>query len=179
MRLADAPGAQEEIRIDAAPAVVWKLVTDIGLPARLSTELQSTAWLDGATGVQPGARFEGFNRHPYAGEWRTVSHVVGLVTERLFSWAVTDPDGHYGGGEADPAHPMATWKFELEPEGPEGAATLLRQSVRIGPAPSGISVAIARMPDREEELVAMRLEEFKAGMRATLEGVKRLAEDGA
>ncbi len=173
MRFADGPGVQEEIHIDAAPAEVWRLVTDIGLPARLSEELQRTTWLDGATEPKLGASFEGWNRHPMIGEWRTVSHVVGLTPERLFSWAVTDPDGRYGGGPADPSYPLATWKFELQPE---GSGVSLRQSVRIGPAPSGVTVAIGRMPDREEEIVAMRLGELRAGITATLEGVKRLAE---
>ncbi|AZQ70419.1 SRPBCC family protein [Streptomyces luteoverticillatus] len=173
MRYADGPGVHDEVHIGAAPAEVWRLVADIGLPARISTELQRVEWLDGATGPALGAAFEGHNRHPMAGEWRTVSHIVALEPERLFTWAVTDPDNRFGGGPADPALPLATWKFELLPE---DGGTLLRQSVRVGPAPSGLSVAISRMPDREEQILAMRLGELREGIRATLEGVKRLAE---
>jgi hypothetical protein len=32
------------------------------------------------------------------------------------------------------------------------------------------------MPEKEERIVARRLEEWEANMRATLEGIKRLAE---
>ena len=46
----------------------------------------------------------------------------------------------------------------------------------MGPAPSGLSIAINAMPDKEERIVARRLEEFEANMRATLDGIKRLAE---
>ncbi|MEU3353000.1 SRPBCC family protein [Streptomyces sp. NPDC037389] len=176
MRYADGPGVHEEVHIGAAPAEVWRLVADIGLPARISTELQRVEWLDGATGPVLGAAFEGHNRHPVGGEWRTVSYIVALEPERLFGWAVTDPDNRFGGGVADPSYPLATWKFELRPE---GGGTLLRQSVRVGPAPSGLSAAIGRMPDREEQILAMRLGELREGIRATLEGVRRLAEEPA
>ncbi|MEU5052845.1 SRPBCC family protein [Streptomyces sp. NPDC021096] len=176
MRYADGLSVDDEVHIAAAPGEVWKLVTDIGLPARLSPELQRTEWLEGATGPELGASFAGYNRHPAAGEWRTVSHVVGLDPERRFAWAVTDPENRYGGGPADPAHPLATWAFELRPE--EGG-TVLRHSARLGPAPSGLSAVIDRMPEREEELLTMRLGELRTGIRATLEGVKRLAEEQA
>ncbi|MEU7133544.1 SRPBCC family protein [Streptomyces sp. NPDC046261] len=176
MRYADGPSVHDEVRIAAAPPEVWRLVTDIGLPARLSPELQRTEWLDDATGPRLGARFAGHNRHPLVGEWRTVSHVVDMDLERRFAWAVTDPDNRFGGGPADPAHPLATWAFDLRPE--EGG-TLLRHSARLGPAPSGLSAAIDRMPEREEELLTRRLGELRTGIRATLEGVKRLAEEQA
>ena len=52
----------------------------------------------------------------------------------------------------------------------------LCQRARMGPAPSGLSIAITAMPDKEERIVARRLEEFEANMRATLEGIKNLAE---
>ena len=48
---------------------------------------------------------------------------------------------------------------------------------RSGPAPSGLSIAISAMPEKEERIVARRLGEFEANMRATLDGVKRLAEE--
>jgi hypothetical protein len=35
------------------------------------------------------------------------------------------------------------------------------------------------MPDKEERIVARRLEEFERNMRATLDGIKQLAESEA
>ncbi len=52
----------------------------------------------------------------------------------------------------------------------------LRQGARIGPAPSGLTIAITAMPDKEERIIARRLEEFERNMQATLEGIKQLAE---
>ncbi|GHG52541.1 SRPBCC family protein [Streptomyces griseocarneus] len=176
MRYADGPTAHEEVHIQAAPPEVWKMVTDIELPARFSPELRRAEWLDGATEAVLGAAFAGHNHNPVLGDWRTVSHVVALEPERAFGWAVTDPDGIYGGGPADPAHPMATWTFTLEPAS-EG--TLLRLSVRLGPARSGVSLATDRMPDKEEAIIEHRLGDLRAGMRTTLQGIKDLAEGRA
>lgn len=152
---------------------VWELVTDIRLPAGLSPELQRVAWLDGADRPAVGARFEGHNHHDRLGDWRTVSHVVEMNEPRVFAWAVTDADGRYGEPTPDPAKPMASWRYELESDG-EG--TRLRQSVLIGPGRSGVTLALERWPDREEEIIAFRQKELRAGMAATLSGIKKLAE---
>ncbi|WP_030624075.1 SRPBCC family protein [Streptomyces sclerotialus] len=173
MRYADGPAARCEIRIAAAAPRIWELVSDIGLPARLSPELQRVEWLDGATAPAVGARFAGHNRHPKIGEWRTVSQIVTADAGHEFGWAVLDTAGRFGAPVTDPAHALATWRFTLD-SAPEGVR--LRHSVRIGPGASGLSAVIARMPDREEQLIEARLAELRTGMTATLEGIKALAE---
>ncbi|MCC2274217.1 SRPBCC family protein [Streptomyces sp. ET3-23] len=175
MRYADGPRAECEVLVAAAPCVVWELVSDIGLPARTSPELQRVEWLDGASGPVVGARFAGFNNHPKIGDWRTVSQVVECDEERAFAWAVIDVDGRFGHAVDDPAQALATWRFTLEPE---GNGTRLRHSVRVGPGSSGLSSIIARMPEKEEQLIAARLAELRTGIEATLNGVKSLAETG-
>lgn len=105
-------------------------MTDIALPACLSPELQCVERLDGAEGPTP-ARFEGYDRHPVIGEWRTVSHVVELKEHRVFCWAVVDPDGRFGGPPPTPTRPLATWRFDLAPE---ANGTRLRQTARLGRA---------------------------------------------
>ncbi|GGW39422.1 hypothetical protein GCM10010503_14620 [Streptomyces lucensis JCM 4490] len=173
VRYSDGPTVHCDVRVEAPPARVWALVSDIALPARLSPELQRAAWLDGADRPVAGARFEGHNRHPQVGEWRTVSYVVEVDEERVFAWAVTDADGRYGQPAVDPAKPLATWRYELQAEG-EG--TRLRQSAFLGPGPSGVTQAIERWPDREEAIIDFRLGELRAGMETTLQGIKALAE---
>ncbi len=173
MRYADGPVAGCEVHIEAPPERVWELVADIGVPARLSPELRAAEWLESATGPELGARFVGYNKHRTVGDWRTLSHVVELDEPRVFGWAVVDPDGRFGGGDPDPDRPLALWRFELEPE---AAGTRLRQSARIGPARSALSLAIDHMPDREEEFVAIRLTELRTNIQATLRGIKTMAE---
>ncbi|MFB7916713.1 SRPBCC family protein [Streptomyces sp. NPDC056061] len=173
MRYTDGPRVEVVVHVEAPVSRVWELVADIGLPARLSPELQRVAWLDGADRPVVGARFEGFNHHRLLGEWRTVSHVMEADEQRAFAWAVTDPDGRFGEATLDPARCAAFWRYELAAE-PTG--TRLRQTVRMGPGRSGVTEVIAQRPEQEEEIIEFRVAELRAGMESTLNGIKALAE---
>jgi len=155
VRYADGPTVEVSIVVDATPEQVWELVSDITLPARFSSELQAAEWIDDTT-------FRGHNVHEAAGEWETVCTVTERDSPRVFAYAV-----------GDPANPSASWRFTVAPEG-EGSR--LTQWMRMGPAPSGLSPAIEAMPDKEERIVARRLDEHRFNMLATLNGIKDLAE---
>jgi len=159
---ADSPVVAAEIHIDAPPQRVWELVSDIFLMPELSTELQGVAWLDGAAGPAAGHRFTGRSAHPAMGEWETVSTITECDPPRRFAWAV-----------GDPGHPSATWRFTLKPD---GAGTLLEQWYQMGPARSGLNIAIDAMPDKEQKIVFVRMREFEKNMTVTLEHIKQLAE---
>jgi uncharacterized protein YndB with AHSA1/START domain len=161
-RYADGPTVEVSVDVAAPIERVWALVTDIDLPARFSPEFQGAEWLD--DGPALGARFTGRNAHAALGEWTTTSWVDRFEPHRSFGWSVSDPD-----------HPSASWWFELEPV---GDGVRLRQGGRMGPAPSGLSIAIEAMPEKEERIVARRLEEWERNLRATVEGIKALAEAG-
>ncbi|GGM24128.1 hypothetical protein GCM10012279_48110 [Micromonospora yangpuensis] len=175
LRYADGPSVTCEIHVETDPSKVWELVTDIHLQPRLSAELQHVEWLDGADRPVVGAAFLGHNTHPLLGRWRTASHVTECQPPRVFGWVVTDVDGRFAGSDdaADRSSPAATWRFELAPE---AAGTRVRQSVRIGPGRSGLSLVIDRSPEREEEIVAARLDQLRAGMERTLQGIRALAK---
>ncbi|MEV0226297.1 SRPBCC family protein [Streptomyces sp. NPDC050704] len=160
---ADKPTVEVHTWIAASPAQVWTLVADIELMPRLSAELQSVEWLDGASSPAPGARFIGRSKHDAFGEWATTSHIVECEPPRVLAWAVEDPQ-----------HPTAVWRFVLEPQ---DGGTLLREWMQMGPARSGLSFAIDRMPEKEQKIVFVRMREFEANMIATLEAIKKLAED--
>jgi uncharacterized protein YndB with AHSA1/START domain len=159
---ADAPTAAAEIRIDAPPERVWAMVSDIFLMPQLSSELQAVAWLDGVTGPAVGHRFTGRNAHPALGEWETASTVTEYDPPHRFAWAV-----------GDPGHPSATWRFTLKPD---GAGTLLEQWYQMGPARSGLNIAIDAMPDKEAKIVFVRLREHETAMKHNLEVIKDRAE---
>ena len=161
-RYADKPVVEVRIWIDAPPARVWGLVSDIELMPAMSSELQSVEWLDGATGPAAGARFLGRSRHEAMGEWEATSQVVEFEPEQVFGWAV-----------GDPANPSARWRFRLEPK---DRGTELTEWMQIGPARSGLSFAIDRMPDKEQKIVFVRMREFERNMTGTLEQIKALAE---
>jgi len=161
-RYGDKPTVEVRIWIDAPPARVWALVSDIELMPAMSSELQSVEWLDGATGPAAGARFIGRSRHEAMGEWEVTSHVVEFEPEQVFGWAV-----------ADPADPSASWRFRLEPK---DGGTELSEWMQLGPGRSGLSFAIDRMPDKEQKIVFVRMREFERNITATLERIKALAE---
>jgi uncharacterized membrane protein len=161
-RYADKPTVEVRMWIGAQPGRVWGLVSDIELMPAMSSELQSVEWLDGADGPAVGARFRGRSRHEALGEWESTSYVVEFEPERVFGWAV-----------GDPARPAALWRFRLEPK---DGGTDLSEWVQLGPARSGLSLAIDQMPDKEQKIVFVRMREFERNMAATLERIKTLAE---
>lgn len=164
MRYADGPTAESEIVVDAPPEALWLLVTDLGLLAELSPELQRVEWLDGARGPASGARFRGYNAHPSVGEWSTVSAVTTWEPQHRFGWDV-EPDGPDGAA--------ASWLFELTAA---DGGTRVRQWARLGPGPSGLTPAIERWPDKEERIVAGRIGEWRSAMEANLAAFKERAE---
>jgi nitroreductase len=162
--LDDGPGLTVEIDVDASPAAVWALVTDVTVPARYSGELQTAEWVDGA-GPAVGSRFVGTNELEGFGRWQTTCTVVRCDDRRCFAWAVGDIDS-----------PGATWRFELEPLGFGGRQTRLRQHVTIGPGFSGTAAMIRKEPEREQQVLAWRRKALRAAMDRTVAGIKELAE---
>ncbi|MDH6244090.1 SRPBCC family protein [Mycobacterium sp. OTB74] len=159
---ADAPTVEVSTWIAAAPEKVWALASDINVMADCSPELERVEWNEGYDKPCVGARFTGYNKHAALGEWSTVSEVVECDPQRAFAWVVGDVD-----------HPTATWRFRMTPE---GTGTRLSQWAQLGPAPSGLSIAIAAMPGKEQKIVFNRLREFESGMSANLEHIKNKAE---
>lgn len=158
-RFADGPTVEVAIDIDAPIEVVWDLVSDINLSARFQDEFRGAEWLD--DGPALGARFVGRNELG-SRAWETTSTIVGFDPPRLFRWAVNDVD--------DPA---ATWTFRL---GERAGGTRLTYHRVVGPGPSGLTAAIERYPDREEEIIAARDDQHRRHMRAVIEGVKAIAD---
>lgn len=161
VKYADGPTTSVEVHIDAPPSAVWPLLCDINAPAEFSREFQGADWLD--AGPALGATFRGRNEHKVVGEWSVVCRVTAMDHERAFEWTIGDLD-----------HPAARWRFDLEPD---GDGSTLKFTAQIGPAPSGLTPAIERMPDREEDIVAKRIGEHNANMHRTIEGYKQLAEE--
>lgn len=160
----DQPTVEVSVEVDASPADLWPLISDPATPVAFSEELIAAAWVPPHTGPAPGAVFEGTNRHPAIGDWTVVNHVSVCVPDEEFGW---DPGG--------PDAPWARWRLRTTPN---GATTTLTFWAQMGLGPSGLTAAIEAMPDREEKLVAQRLGEWETNMRATIEGIKAMAEAG-
>lgn len=162
MRLADGPTIEVDTYVDAPPDRVWDVVVDLTRMGEWSAENKGGEWLDGGPAL--GSRFRGVNQREDF-RWETTSVVTRFEPPRVFEWAV-----------GDPAQAAATWRYELEPE---GAGTRLRQRAVMGPGPSGLTMAIDRMPDKEERIIERRCEEHRRNMTATVEGIRAAAESSA
>lgn len=162
IRFADGPGTMTSVHVDAPPSSVWDLVTDINLPAEFSEEFLGARWEDPDADVGVGSTFHGRNQHPAVGEWEVPCFVNAYVDQSTFGWVSVDLD-----------NPGARWRFDLEPD---GDGTLLTFTAVLGPGPSGTTMAIDAMPDREEKIILRRIAEVHANMKRTVEGVKARAE---
>jgi hypothetical protein len=162
MRLVDEPGTWVEVDIAATPSTVWMLVTDIDLPSHFSDEFLGANWTgDGAAALD--ASFIGRSHHPAIGSWEVESFVNAFEIGRSFGWATVDRE-----------LPGSSWRFDLKPI---DAGTHLRFSMSMGPGPSGISLAIAAMPDKEPRILRKRILEHHVNMLRTVEGIRSMAEE--
>ncbi|MEM9745671.1 MAG: nitroreductase family protein [Actinomycetota bacterium] len=161
VEFADGVGGMVEVDVKAPPSRLWPLVTDISFGAAHSDEFQGADWVDGAE-LGLGAKFVGRNRHAAVGEWQAPCMVDTFEPERAFGWRSGDPES-----------PGARWRFDLEPI---AGGTRLRQSVVIGPGPSGLTPAIDAMPEREARILERRIEEHRANMQRVVEAMRIAAE---
>ncbi len=157
MRYRDQPTIEVTQRVPCDVRTAWEYVTDIGLPAHNSPELQAVEWLGDSDTVEVGAQFRGRNKHEAFGDWATVCEVVEVEPERRWVYNVTGPAGV-----------SATWGFEVEPA---SNGVLVRQWAKMGPGPSGLSPAIAAQPEKEARIVARRLAEWHQNMQANLDWI--------
>jgi hypothetical protein len=164
MRYADCPTVEVSIEVEASSATVWALVSDIELSSRFSTEVSGAVWLDGAAGPSLGARFVGRSAHEAIGEWATTCVVTGFEPGCLFEWSVIGGDGDVS----------SIWRYRIDDPG--HGPVRLEYWFQMGPGRSGLNHAIDRMPEKEERIVARRLEEHRANMERVVSGVKELAE---
>lgn len=163
--LADGPGTVVEVDIDAPIEAVWNLMTDISFGAAFSEEFVGARWADGRLGPAMGAEFIGSNVHAAIGEWDVSCFVNRYVKHQEFGWVTSDPD-----------NPGARWCFEVQPI---AGASRLRYSLVIGPGPSGISRAIAAMPEKEPRILSRRVEEHRTNMQAVVNGMAAQLKGGS
>ena len=101
------------IDINAAPEVVWNLLSDITRMGEWSPECVRAEWVDGACGPEVGAHFHGYNKIDTF-EWDVPCEVVASEPGSVFEFL------------AQRGSPVQTqWRFELLPN---GAGTTLTES---------------------------------------------------
>ena len=150
--------------VAAPPGKVWALVSDITRVGDWGGECVHAEWIDDADGPAVGARFQG-RQIRQGQQWTSVSVVIEAQPGVSFAWAVGDPQ-----------YPSATWRYQLAAD--KSGGTILRYRAVMGPGPSGLSDEIAKAPERQDSIIADRLNEHERNMTATLEAIKQAAEQG-
>jgi hypothetical protein len=147
---------EAQLYVDAAPEVVYGVVTDVTRMGEWSPETTKCVWLDGATGPAVGARFKGSNRRGLA-VWSTKPRVVVAEPGREFAFEV-DTDVKW------------TYRFDAE-----GTGTRLTESFEM--------LRDLRWYYAFAERWVMRIKDRRAdlerGMTETLQRIKRVVESGS
>lgn len=82
-------GAEVTVQIDATPAQVWALVSDVTRIGEFSPETFEAKWTRGASGPQVGAHFAGHvKRNGVGPTYWSPCRVTKCVPEELFEFAV-------------------------------------------------------------------------------------------
>ncbi|HUC04044.1 MAG TPA: SRPBCC family protein [Acidimicrobiales bacterium] len=95
------------VHMEASPAEVWDLVSDVTKIGRYSPETFEAQWLDGATGPGVGVKFRGHVKRNGRGPiyWTTCT-VLECEPERVFAFGVGNSE-----------RPLNVWKYEMSPAG--------------------------------------------------------------
>jgi hypothetical protein len=144
------------LHIDADPAVVWALVSDITNTGRFSPETIEAEWLGDATAPAPGVKFRGHvlrnGRRP---AYWTVCRITDCEPGEVFAFDVLGP------GE----RMINSWRYEFE-SAKGGTSVTESFALADSPATKLYWKIFGRMRGRTNE----------RGMRETLERIKQVAE---
>lgn len=144
------------MQMDAPPAAVWDLVSDVTRIGEFSPETFEAEWTRGATGPAEGATFRGHVKRNGVGPvYWTPCKVTACVPEERFEFAVM-----LNG-------PANNWGYRLTPR---DGGTLVTEYFRLAPAlPMRVYwTLLGRLRGRTNE----------RGMRTTLERMKAVVESG-
>jgi hypothetical protein len=145
-------------QIDAPPADVYAMVSDLPRMGDYSPENTGGRWAGGARGPKVGATFRGNNKAGWR-RWRTVVTVTAADPGRRFAF-----DVHFA------AVPISTWEYTFADAG-GGCAVTERWTDRRPGWMRLLSGPVMAIPDR--------VEHNREGMEQTLRALKAAAESRA
>ncbi len=161
LRFEHGPGAIVEIDIDAAPAVVWPLVSDPKVPTAFSDESIGAEWHSDDAGLGRCSSGATITRLSGSGPCRASSTPATKRAPSAGARPIKRTPEHGG---------VSTWN--RRPVAPSCGSSYI-----IGLGPSATSAPIASHPGKEARVLRRRLNEVPANMQRTVEGIKRLAEE--
>ena len=153
-------GSEVSLYVDAPPAEVWTLVSDVTRIGEFSPETFEARWTRGSTGPEVGAWFKGHvKRNGVGPTYWSPCQVTQCVPNEVFEFAVGTDDVT-----------VNNWGYRLEPEPNEdgGSGTKVTEFFRLEPS----------LPLRLywTFLGQLRGRINERGMRTTLERMKAVVE---
>lgn len=148
-------GDEVSVWMDASPAAVWDLVSDVTRIGEFSPETFEGRWTRGSTGPEVGAHFAGHvKRNGVGPTYWSPCKVTACVPEKVFEFSV-GPD----------EMAIINWGYRLEPR---KGGTLVTEYFRLEPS----------LPVRAYWLLLgpLRRRTNQRGMRTTLERMKAVVE---
>jgi uncharacterized protein YndB with AHSA1/START domain len=145
------PLLEETIEVDATPAQVWALVSDVRRMARWSPQVMRT-FVRGGGAVRLGTRTVNVNRRGLL-VWPTQAKVVRFEPHREFALRIREN--------------LTVWSFTLEPTEAGGTRITQRRET-----PQGISSISLRLTDAVLGGQQTFTAELREGMRQTLARIK-------
>jgi len=146
------PLLQAHVDVDASPARVWALVSDLRLMPRWSPQC---LLMKPFGPLRPGTRTLNVNRRNFL-FWPTTSRITEVVPERKLAFRVNENN--------------TVWSYELEPT-PTGTRLVETRHAQNGVKPMSnllVNAVMGGVPSFERELVD--------GMNASLSRIKAAAE---
>ena len=151
------PSDEASLRIAAPADRVYDIITDIAQMGRLSPECTGGKWIGGATGPAVGASFKGSNKRGMA-RWSTTNKVVAATPGEEFAFETIQSG--------------TRWTYRLQADGDGTIVTESRAAFKDRPLLARVfSKALLGGVEGHDD-------EMRAGMQATLERLKAVAEQG-
>jgi hypothetical protein len=145
--------------IDAAPQVIYDLISDVTRTPEYSPEVVKCTWIKGATGPAPGARFKATNHAGRVPDWPNKPIITIAEPGRVFAFERTE----VGGGTIE-------WRYVLEARGTgthvTESYTVLKQVNMLG---WFIIDTLAGLKDRRGDL--------HNGMTESLDRIAKIVEE--
>ena len=148
-------GDEVSVWMDAEPAEVWDLVSDVTRIGEFSPETFEARWTRGSTGPEVGAWFKGHvKRNGVGPTYWSLCRVTRCEVEEVFEFAVGTEDMN-----------VNNWGYRLEPK---DGGTLVTEYFRLA----------SNLPTRVYWLLLgpLRRRTNQKGMRTTLERMKAVLE---
>jgi uncharacterized protein YndB with AHSA1/START domain len=153
--LTDVAPLEATVEIDAPPAEVWSLVSDLRNMPRWSPQCAKT-FVRGGGPVQLGSRMVNVNRRGLL-VWPTQSKVVRFEPEQEIAFRVKEN--------------WTIWSYALEPTDAGGTRVTARRE-----APKGVSDLSVKLTEAVLGGVETFTDELREGMQQTLRKIKADAE---